>query len=42
MAAAWCWIGIDELKVEVLSAGVLEIVGEGELAVVEVGCSKRG
>ena len=27
---------------EVLSTGVLEIVGEGELAVVEIGCSKRG
>jgi hypothetical protein len=30
------------LKVEILSARVLEIVGEGELAVVEIGCSKRG
>jgi hypothetical protein len=41
VASAGCWIGIDELKVEVLSARVLEIVGEGELAVVEIGCSKR-
>ena len=41
MASAGCWIGIDELALEVLSTRVLEIVGEGELAVVEPRCSKR-
>ena len=41
VASAGRWIGIGELAMEILSTRVLEIVGEGEPAVVEPGCSKR-
>jgi len=41
VASSRCWICIVELEIEIWSASVLEIVGEGELPVVEPRCSKR-